>query len=261
MINLTENKNYLKIYDSISDDVKFAVNSIIRLKILAALYDEPQNVKELSQKSGLSYSSISGTLNGLELKNFVYRESNKYYLVNSICSQMENILEFKEVVNLLNNFFNILDGHVVDMIPHDSIVEMYLLGSAELLESDSLDAYKIYNFIETALKQANEVRAIVPVYHVTFNKMFNNLANEGIYLEILAAGDVYDIYEKRSKVKYLSSFDEKNNFLLIVTDKIMIFGLFKENASFDQNRLLTSKKNDGLIWANNLFKNFKNKNK
>ena len=113
MVNLNENKNYLKNYDSISEDVKFAANSIIRLKILAALYEKPQNIKELSQNTRLNYSSISGILHDLELKEFVYRESNRYYLVNSIHTQMANVLELKEVVNLLNNFFNILDGHIV----------------------------------------------------------------------------------------------------------------------------------------------------
>ena len=76
--------------------------------LLAALYEKPQNIKELSKNTRLNYSSISGILHDLELKEFVYRESNRYYLVNSIHTQMANVLELKEVVNLLNNFFNII---------------------------------------------------------------------------------------------------------------------------------------------------------
>ena len=73
--------------------------------------------------------------------------------------------------------------------------------------------------------------------------------------------EIYEIYEEKSDVRYMSSFKEKNNFLLIFTDKIMILGLFKENGQFDQNRLVTSKNRDAIIWANNLFRNFKRKNK
>lgn len=257
MVNLNENKNYLKNYDSISEDVKFAANSIIRLKILAALYEKPQNIKELSQNTRLNYSSISGILHDLELKEFVYRESNRYYLVNSIHTQMANVLELKEVVNLLNNFFNILDGHIVDMIPEDSVAELYLLGKANLLESGGVDAYKIYNFIEQALQEADKVSCIVPFYHVSFNQQFNKLVEKGKFVEVIACEDVYARYKAESDVKFLSSFKGKNNFLLIVTDKIMILGLFKEDESFDQNRLLTSKNSDSLIWATNLLKNFK----
>lgn len=261
MINLKENENYVKNYDSVSEDVRFAANSIIRLKILAALYEKPQNVKELTDHTKLNYSSVSATLHGLELKDFVYRESNRYYLANSIMVQMKNVLELKEVVNLLNNFFNIIDGHVVDMIPENSVAELYLLGRASLLESDGIDAYKIYTFIENALKNANEVRAILPFYHVDFNRRFNSLVKKGRYVEVIVSSDVFDVYENRSKIKYLSSFDGNNNFLLIITDKIMILGLFKENGNFDQNRLLTSKNMDSLKWANNLFENIKKKRK
>lgn len=261
MINLNENENYLKSYDSVSDDVKFTANSIIRLKILAALYERPHNIKELAEATRLNYSSISATLHGLELKDFVYREFNRYHLVNAIRIQMKNVLELKEVVNLLNDFFNIIDGHVVDMIPEKSVAELYLLGRANLLESGGVDAYKIYNFIENSLNEANEVRCILPFYHVDFNRRLNSMVKKGRFVELIVSKDVLEIYESKSKVKYLSSFEENSNFLLIVTDKMMILGLFKDDGFFDQNRLLTSKNEDSLKWANNLFENFKNKNK
>ena len=41
----------------------------------------------------------------------------------------------------------------------------------------------------------------------------------------------------------------------------MILGLFKDDGYFDQNRLLTSKNDDSIKWANNLYKNFKIENK
>ena len=41
----------------------------------------------------------------------------------------------------------------------------------------------------------------------------------------------------------------------------MVLGLFKEDGYFDQNRLLTSKNEDAINWAVNLFENFKNRNK
>ena len=81
---LNENKNILEIYDSVSEDVKYVSNSIIRLRVLATLFEKPQNMKSLTEVTKLSYSSISSTLHGLELKNLVYRESNKYYLSNSL---------------------------------------------------------------------------------------------------------------------------------------------------------------------------------
>ena len=107
------------------------------------------------------------------------------------------------------------------------------------------------------LQEADKVSCIVPFYHVSFNQQFNKLVEKGKFVEVIACEDVYARYKAESDVKFLSSFKGKNNFLLIVTDKIMILGLFKEDESFDQNRLLTSKNSDSLIWATNLLKNFK----
>ena len=261
MIIVNENKNYLENYDYVSEDVKFAANSIIRLTILAALLEKPQNMKDLADFTKLSYSSISSTIHGLELKDFVYRESNKYYLSNSLKVIMRHVLELKGAANLLNKLFNMIEGHVVHMIPDKSVNELYMLDNSNLLESGGIDAYKIYNFIEDALGDANRVRCVLPFYHLNFNKQLNYLVKKGRFVEIMASHDVYEIYERKSESKYLSSFKGKNNFLLIVTDKMMILGLFKENGQFDQNRLVTSRNRDAIRWANNLFRNFKKKNK
>jgi len=261
VINLNENQNYLKNYDNVSDDVKFIANSIIRLKILAILFEKPQNMKNLADMTKLSYSSISTTLHGLELKDFIYRESNKYYLSNSLKIQMKNVLEFKEVVNLLDKIFNIIEGHIVNSIPNTSISELYLLSEADLVESNGFDPYKINNFIENALGGAKKVRCILPFYHLGFKNMLDDLVKKDIHVEVFVSHEVFELFEENSQIKYLNSFHEENNFLLIVTDKIMILGLFKQNGHFDQNRLLTSNDKKAVKWANNLFKTFKNKNK
>lgn len=258
---MTESSNYLKNYDVVSDDVKFAANSIIRLKILASLLEKSQNMKDLAKSTELNYSSISSTLHGLEIRDFVYRESNKYFLSNSLKVQIKHVLELKEVVNLLNRFFNIIEGHVIDMVPEKSINELYLLGKAELVESVGIDAYKINTCIESSLADANRARCILPFYQLNFNERLNSLVNDGKFVDLIVSDEIYEIYEKKSDSRYLSSFKSKNNFLLIVTDKMMILGLFKDNGHFDQNRLVVSENKDAMMWANNLFRNFKKRNK
>ncbi len=261
VINVEKNKNYLEIYDSISEEVKYLNNSLIRLKILAILYEKPLKMKDLNSTTGLSYSSISSNMHHLELRNHVYRHHNKYFLSNATRLQIGQIMEFGGIITILNEFFNILDKHLVNIIPNQSVAELYLLGKANLIESDGVDVYKIYNFIENALTNANEVKCILPFYYENFNEKLNGLAGSDKEIEILVSEIVFEIYEEKSKVKNISSFKGENNFLLILTDEMMILGLFKDDGYFDQNRLLTSKNADSIKWADNLFKNFKNENK
>lgn len=252
---------YLDSYNIISEDIKFVSNSLIRLKVLNALYEKPSNMKELATDTKLGYSSISGILHGLELKNLVYRKTNKYYLVNLLKLQVKNIQEFSVTVNLLDEIYNIIEGHAISEIPINSVNDMYLLGDSELMESDCINMDKIFNLIDDTLSQAKSARCILPIYHENINSRLNELISKGKFVEIKASESVFDVYIKNSQVKDLSKFKTKNNFLLIVTDNVMLLGLFRDNGFFDQNRLLASYSKDSLKWANNLFMYFKKRNK
>jgi predicted transcriptional regulator len=257
---MRRNEKNLKKYDCISDDVKYVGKSVLRLKILEALNEKPQDMKELADGTKLSYSSISSNLHGLELNDMVYRKSNKYYLSNSLGVQMVHILEFKNIVNLLDKFDSIIDGHIVQMIPDQSINELYLLENVCLLESEGVDAYKTYNFIESTLNGADEIQCVLPFYYETFNRKLNGLVRNGGVVEALISDDVFDIYDEKSEIRYVSRFKRKNTFLLLVSNEFMILGFFKDDGNFDQNRLLTSNSSDSVKWAKNLFKNFKKRN-
>lgn len=261
MINVEENENYLKHYDSISSEVKYLTNSLVRLKILATLYDHPSNMKDLNKSTGLIYSSISSNMHKLELGGHVYLDLNKYYLTNSTRLKIEHIIELGDLITLLNEFFNILDKHLVNMIPNQSVAELFLLGKANIIESDSIDAYKMYNFIESALSNADDVKCVFPFYYESFNEKLNELSENEKKVEVMVPSSIFEIYDEKSKVRKLYPFNGEKTFLLIVTEELMILGLFKDDGYFDQNRLLTSKSKDSIKWANNLYENFKNENK
>lgn len=258
---MVENKNNLENYESISKELKYLTNSLSRLKVLAILSENPKNMKDLTNLTGLSYGSISSNLHDLELEGYVYRQSNKYYLSNAMKLQIENILELNEIIEVINKFFNILDKHLVHMIPNQSVGELYLIGQASLIESGGIDAYRTYNYIETVLKEAESVKCVLPFIYENFNLLLDELAMDKKRVEAVVPYNLLPIFEENSKIEKLSSFKKDNDFLLIVTDKVMILGLFKEDGDFDQNRLLVSKNENSLMWANNLFENFKKENK
>lgn len=254
MLKIEENMKY---FDTIFEDVKFTANSFVRLKVLATLFKEPQNIKSISDSTGIGYSSISSTIHDLELKNWVYRENNRYYLTASTKIRIENVLELDQTMIIINEFFNILDCHLVDMIPNGSVLELYLLGKAYLMESHGVDAYKIYKFIENSLADAETVKCIMPIYYDPFFEALNELISNKKDVEIFVPQNLLEIFEEKSGIGTLKAYDETDSFLLIITDKVMILGLFMDNGFFDQNRVLTSKNKDSLNWAQNLFETFK----
>ena len=258
---MNRTKNHVRHYNKVSEDIKFVSNSLIRLRVLKALYDNPSNMKELTHTTDLSYSSISSTLHKLELRDMVYRNSNRYYLASSLKLQMKNILQLSIIINLLDEIFNIIDGHIVHKLPMESILELHLLDGSLMLESDGVNADMIDNLIENNIGEAKSARCILPVYSEGINAKLNELADDGKFVEIKVSEKLSNIYNSRSRVKYISTFRGKNNFLLIITDKMMILGFFRNDGIFDKNRLVISTGKDSLKWANNLFRYFKKLNK
>ena len=80
-------------FQNFQDDIKFLINSEIRLKILGCLYNSSASIKQIEEKTGYSYSSILDNVNKLEQKNFIYSIDDKFYLFNKtyrIISQNTN---------------------------------------------------------------------------------------------------------------------------------------------------------------------------
>ena len=254
---MTRNKEHVEHYNTISKDIKFVSNSVIRLRILKELYEKPSNMKELTCVTDLSYSYVSSILSDLESRNMVCRKSNRFYLETSLKLQIENMMDFAILINLLEEIFNIVEGHVVDMLPNESIMEMHLLHDCVLMESDGINADMIDNLIEINLNEANRARCILPVYSDRLNATLNDLAERGSYVELEVSENLSGAYEENSNVKYLSTFNGKNAFLLIITDKVMLLGFFRDDGIFDKNRILISTGDDSLKWANNAFGYFK----
>lgn len=253
--------NYLKDFDSVSDEIKFISNSMTRLKVLISLNKKPNVMKDLCEDTNLSYSPVSSTIHGLELREMVYRKNRKYFLTNSTKLLLNNIVDFKDIHNFLDASFNIFQNHNIGKIPMESVLELNLLNNSQLLESNGFDINKFFNFIDDTLAYATNARCILPVFHHSFNKKLNELVNNNKFVEIEVAENVFHKYEEFSDVKFISSFRGKHNFLLILTNEIMIFGLFRNDGIFDQNRLLAATDLNGLKWGYNLFRNFKKINR
>lgn len=256
----------IKNYELVSNDIKFLPKSILRLKILKSLYETPSSMKELNKKTNIEYSAISTNVHKLELEGLLYRKNGKYHLSNKMELYMENLMELDKITLMLEDIFPILHNHVVQSIPKYSICSISTLEGIELLESDGLNVYKTYEFIEKSLKNAKYVNAILPFSYENFNGHFNRLLIRDVDINLvipLSIGKILikslDTSKDNLKLDFFND-DESNHILLICTDKKMMLGLFKNDGAYDQNRLLVSSNEHSINWANDLFENFKKEN-
>lgn len=261
MMNIIE---YLNDYENVADEIKFVSNSIIRLKLLAALKYGCYTMKELSKKAKLSYCSLSTNANFLELNNWVFKKDKKYSLTPIMKLYLDNLLEVDRTIEITQNFKSFFNGHDVSSISIKSIDELYLLEKSKLIESNLNEILKSQLIIESSLNEAEYVNAIFPYSYTGFPDILNHIIEKGTEMEVLIHNKIFFSILKEINFESnnfnFNTFDLDSSFLLIVTDKIFILGLYFEDGSFDQQRLLVSKSKNSIKWGENLFKNFKEEN-
>ena len=193
----------LESYNFISKDIKFLPNSLIRLNILKNLYEFPMTMKDINHKTRINYSAISNNMHTLELKGFIYRESNGYYLSNVMRVYMGNILKLDTLMILLERLSPALQEHIVQALPRESIENLHCLHDVNLIEADGLNIYKTYELIEKSIDKSNYVNAILPFSYNNFNDSLNNLLLKNKKIHLISPLDIKDILIKNTNTIFI----------------------------------------------------------
>lgn len=254
----TKNEIYLDNYEEISDEIKHITNSIIRLHLLFALFESNMTMKEINNFTGLSYSAISTNIHALESSGFISREGNRYFLSNDMEFYLKNLNEFNKTINILETFNNLFENHKVRGMPNDLIYDLHMIKDSNLLESSGINAYKINKIILKNIKKSNSLKAFIPINFQDLTDSIDELLVKDKKVELKIAKSIYKIFTdnidlENSNLK-INEIEKDFDFLLIIADKTIMFGLYRKDGSYDQNRILISQSPESLKWACKLFK-------
>lgn len=256
-------------YD-LDNDIVFLAKSEIRLKILSELQKKPNSVKELVKKTKITYSSISSNLTKLEEHNHITKKKNKYYLNPLSEIYYKNLMEFKLSMDLIDDFNDLWDKHNIEQLSIDSIQNITDLKNSKLVETTPLDIYKTHNVIKDNMTKTRNIKAIFPYLHPEYPQLIENILKQSGTAELIIPRNMFRemIFEIDDKVRktaarkgrlkvYTTQKDLK--LYLALCDKTMSLGLFKNDESFDQNRILLSSSKQSRKWADDLFTDMKNR--
>lgn len=253
----TKNKTYLDNYETVSDEMKHIANSVVRLHLLFSLSESNMTMKELNSFTGLSYSAISTNLHTLESSGFITREKNRYFLSNNMEFYIKNLNILNKTITVLEAFGNLFENHKVRGIPENLISEIYRIEDSRLIESSGINAYQINKVILNNIKKSDSLKAIFPINFQDLTKSIDGLLEKGKKVELKISKTVYKGFSENINLESndlkINKIEEDFNFLLIVAGKTVMFGLYKKDGSYDQNRILISHSPESLKWALKLF--------
>lgn len=255
-------------FGKVQDEIKFLTKSEIRLEILKCLDESPYTVKEIVENTGMTYSSVSSNMNKLEKNKNIYKKDNKFRISYLTKIYFENIIHFKKSLEVISNFEEFWNKHDINNLDYDSVKNITDLYDSELVKSTSTDIYKIYNTIKAQIVNSEKIMAIFPYLHPDFPKLVEDELRKGAEIQLIINDAIHkslilgideDLRKECLKNKKLKIHTVKNDLKIYLTicDDEMSLGLFKNDNSFDQNRILISSAKQARRWAEKLFAQIK----
>lgn len=261
--NVNENYKTLKFVDK---DIKFITKSVIRIKILKSLEKTSHTIKEIVNETGICYSSISANLNKLEEKSYIVKKDNRFWIKPLTSIYLNNLLEFNDSLKLIDKLESLWNHHNIEELDTTSITDVILLSNSEIIESTPTDIYKTHNHLKEQILNSKKIKLIFPYLHPEYSQLIERALEQGADINLIIDNAVYnELYykiskEERRKDNFIVSISsEIPHIYLTICDDEMNLGLFKNDGSFDQNRILISKNENAVLWADNLFEKIETK--
>lgn len=250
--------------NEINDEIRFLAQSEIRLKILSELNKCPDSVRGLVKTTKINYSSVSSNVAKLEENNYIKKFDGKYYVDPMARIYFKTLMDFKKSIEIVKDFSPLWYQHNVGLMSLDSMRNINDLKNSKLIETTPLDIYKTHNTIKNQLVKSKDVKAIFPYLHPEYPKIIESILKNGGSIDLILPNEIIKatmtpIDEnlkknaiKKGKLKIRSVSGDLNLYLTICDGK-MSLGLFKNDGSFDQNRILICDDKKSCEWAEDLF--------
>lgn len=258
---LVENSNKTD-FKNIQKEIKFLTNSDSRIKLLQCLIDKPQTLKSLQKSTNLSNSSISTNMSQLEEKRYVINENDVFLITNKCKILFISISNLIKSVNILNEDFSFVNSHKIENYEFNSFKDLPMLAECELVKSSSVDIFKVFNVFKEFAIESEYVKTIFPFMHPQILEILEWWIENDIEVKLILDEEVFDIFMDEVK-KYgtehkifAKATDKPIEFVLIVTDKGIVIGSYRDDGKFDQNAVYTSTSEDAILWANNAFEEY-----
>lgn len=258
----------MDITNNIDNDIKFLAKSEIRLKILNELDKHPDNVRGLVKKTSIAYSSVSSNIGKLENHDYITKVENKYYINPMTQVYFKTLMDFKNSVELVSNYDSFWNKHNLNQLSISSVRRITDLRNSELIETTPIDIYKTHNTIKNQIMNSKNVKAIFPYLHPEYPDLIEGVLKNKGTVELIVPKSIFkellfrvneNVRRKALRYKKLKAYSFKNdlNLYLTICDENMSLGLFKNDGSFDQNRVLVSNDEQSHEWAEELFNHVK----
>ena len=249
------------------EDIKFLINSEIRLKILGCLFNSSASIKQIEEKTNYSYSSILDNINKLEQKKFIYNIEDKFYLYNKTRLKLNKILYFNKSAKFLRENSDYLNQSLLD-IDMDTIKDLSALDGSRLIESNNIDLFKATDTFQRSLMGFKFLKGIFPYFHPKHDDIISYWIDNECTVELILPDEVSEAVKNfiidyvprspgvKNKFVKLKPNDRNIQLAFTVSDKCFVLALYTKSRQFNQNTVLVSTNPEAIIFGLKLFEEY-----
>ncbi|MDR2623112.1 MAG: DUF1724 domain-containing protein [Methanobrevibacter sp.] len=263
-LNKNGNIKILDKFDFVRKDLKFLTNSQIRLEIINSIANSTKPIRDIHRETNLPYSAISLNIKHLEEKGFLQSSCHGHVLNNLTKIFFKEIVEFNRSINMINKFFDFFNDHKFEEIDEEFLKDIVSLNNSKIIESSLTDVYRVHNTIIKSISNSKDIYCMFNFIHPDYPLIFQRLVDDSVDIRLLLSENIYSDFKKLMKTEIadkglknknfnLKRFKNNKNLFLIGSKEFIYLGLFKEDNSFDQNRVLFSTNENAIKWGNDLF--------
>ena len=261
------NNNY---FPNFQEDIKFLINSDIRLKILGCLYNSSASIKKIEEQTGYSYSSILDNINKLEQKKFIYSVDDKFYLFNTTKIKLTNIAYFNKASNFLKENSDFLNYSLID-IESETMKDLSALEESKLIESNNLDLFKATETFKQSLTGFKFLKGIFPYFHPKHSDIISYWIDNDCTVELILPNAVSEAVKNfikeyvpkspgiKNKYVKLKPNDANIQFAFTVSDKCLVLAFYTKSGKFNQNTVIASTSQEAIDFGLKLFEEYEKK--
>lgn len=244
--------------------LKYILTSTMRTKLLLALYPKSKNLDELRKELSKPSATILHGLKELENVNLI-NKNQKYYNLSSngylLTANMIKLIENWDSINKNKDFW---DNHDLKDIPEDVLKNIYLLKDAEYINSTTSDLSNAFTNYIAQIKNATQLRIILPIYSENhFKQLIKLLNGEKLEnLELVVSEHILRSIKRNKFFKNALLEHEKINIIsieknlkifLTCADKFISLSLFFKDGHYDDSQILMATDENALKWASSLY--------
>lgn len=257
------------------NDVRMGLESIFRsrlqMQILLSLGEGCKTLSDLREITGSSSQAIIPKIRALEKRYFI--STNQYqYCLTSLGKILEaKITEFTKLLSVLVHHDEFWKEHYLEGIPDQFINEMSDLYNSHIITDTAGEIFQVYNYYIKIIEEAGWIRWISSLINPGHMQILKSRIYAGIPVEMVVTHDVEEQLHEEPYSSLLTQIgscttfhryvtDEPLKFGVMVSDKHLIMGLYKEDmVTFDTTSHFVSSDPLALSWGERLFTFFRDR--